>query len=94
MTFRGWTAEALEFFDGLEAENTKAYWQRNKRVARGTVARNAQGQGQGREVLPELCPAHEVVEDQRRAEHKPTRSSLRPIVLRAYVNLGLESLAP
>src|SRR5437762_5380740 len=32
MTFRGWKAEALEFFDGLEDENTKAYWQRNKDV--------------------------------------------------------------
>jgi uncharacterized protein (TIGR02453 family) len=26
MAFGGWTAEALEFFEGLEAENTKAYW--------------------------------------------------------------------
>ena len=32
MTFRGWKAEALEFFDGLEEENTKAYWQRNKTI--------------------------------------------------------------
>lgn len=30
MMFRGWPAEALEFFDGLEADNTKAYWQDNK----------------------------------------------------------------
>jgi uncharacterized protein (TIGR02453 family) len=30
MAFEGWEAEALEFFDGLEAENTKAYWERNK----------------------------------------------------------------
>ena len=30
MTFRGWKAEALEFFDGLEEENTKAFWERNK----------------------------------------------------------------
>jgi uncharacterized protein (TIGR02453 family) len=30
MTFTGWPAEALEFFDGLEEENTKAFWQRNK----------------------------------------------------------------
>jgi uncharacterized protein (TIGR02453 family) len=30
MAFKGWPAEALEFFDGLEEENTKAYWQRNK----------------------------------------------------------------
>lgn len=32
MAFRGWQAEALEFFEGLEVENTKAYWQRNKDV--------------------------------------------------------------
>jgi len=30
MRFRGWPAEALEFYDGLEAENTKAYWQRHR----------------------------------------------------------------
>jgi len=30
MAFSGWEAEALEFFEGLEAENTKAYWERNK----------------------------------------------------------------
>ncbi len=32
MTFRGWKAEALEFFDGLAADNSKVYWQRNKPV--------------------------------------------------------------
>jgi uncharacterized protein (TIGR02453 family) len=32
MEFRGWPAEALEFFEGLEADNSKAYWQRNKSV--------------------------------------------------------------
>jgi uncharacterized protein (TIGR02453 family) len=32
MTFRGWRAEALEFFDGLQEENSKAYWERNKDV--------------------------------------------------------------
>jgi uncharacterized protein (TIGR02453 family) len=32
MTFRGWPVEALEFFEGLEADNTKTYWQRNKAV--------------------------------------------------------------
>lgn len=30
MGFRGWEAEALEFFEGLEVENTKAYWERHK----------------------------------------------------------------
>ncbi|HJR97627.1 MAG TPA: DUF2461 domain-containing protein [Actinomycetota bacterium] len=32
MAFRGWKAEALEFFDGLAADNSKAFWQRNKPV--------------------------------------------------------------
>ena len=30
MAFRGWPAEALEFFEGLEADNTKTYWQAHR----------------------------------------------------------------
>ncbi|MDQ1694729.1 MAG: hypothetical protein QOJ03_82 [Frankiaceae bacterium] len=30
MAFRGWPVEALEFYDGLQADNTKTYWQANK----------------------------------------------------------------
>lgn len=30
--FKGWPAEALEFFEGLEADNTKTYWLANKHV--------------------------------------------------------------
>jgi uncharacterized protein (TIGR02453 family) len=30
--FRGWEAEALEFYEGLEADNSKAYWQDHKAV--------------------------------------------------------------
>ena len=32
MAFRGWPAEAIEFYEGLEADNSKAYWQDNKDV--------------------------------------------------------------
>jgi uncharacterized protein (TIGR02453 family) len=32
MAFRGWPAEALEFYEGLEADNTKAYWTEHKAV--------------------------------------------------------------
>ncbi len=32
MAFKGWPAEAIEFFEGLEADNSKAYWQANKSV--------------------------------------------------------------
>ncbi|HEY3009029.1 MAG TPA: DUF2461 domain-containing protein [Micromonosporaceae bacterium] len=30
MAFRGWPAEALEFYEGLEADNSKAYWSVHK----------------------------------------------------------------
>jgi len=30
MAFRGWPVEALEFYEGLEADNSKAYWQAHK----------------------------------------------------------------
>ena len=32
MTFKGWPAEAMAFFEGLEADNSKSYWQANKEV--------------------------------------------------------------
>jgi len=32
MAFRGWPAEAIDFFEGLEADNSKAYWQANRDV--------------------------------------------------------------
>jgi len=32
MAFRGWTDDALEFFEGLEADNSKTYWQAHKAV--------------------------------------------------------------
>jgi uncharacterized protein (TIGR02453 family) len=30
VAFRGWPAEAIEFFEGLMADNSKAYWQDHK----------------------------------------------------------------
>ena len=50
MAFRGWPAEALEFFEGLEAENTKAYWERNKHVYQDAVRAPME------ELLAELEP--------------------------------------
>jgi uncharacterized protein (TIGR02453 family) len=32
MAFKGWKVEALEFYEGLEVENTKPYWERHKDV--------------------------------------------------------------
>ena len=32
MAFKGWPATALEFYEGLEADNSKVYWTENKHV--------------------------------------------------------------
>ncbi len=32
MAFRGWPTEALEFYEGLEADNSKTYWTEHKAV--------------------------------------------------------------
>jgi uncharacterized protein (TIGR02453 family) len=32
MAFKGWPAEALEFYEGLEVDNSRAYWAENKVV--------------------------------------------------------------
>jgi uncharacterized protein (TIGR02453 family) len=32
MGFQGWRAEALEFFEGLEADNSKTYWEQNRTI--------------------------------------------------------------
>jgi len=32
MTFHGWTDAALDFYEGLEIDNSKAYWQSHKNV--------------------------------------------------------------
>ncbi|HEU4354967.1 MAG TPA: DUF2461 family protein, partial [Actinomycetota bacterium] len=37
MPFRGWPVEALEFFEALEAENTRSFWEANRGVYEATV---------------------------------------------------------
>jgi uncharacterized protein (TIGR02453 family) len=39
MAFPGWPAEAVTFFEGLEADNSKAYWQAHRQVYDGAVRR-------------------------------------------------------
>ena len=50
MAFRGWPAEALEFYEGLEADNSKAYWTQHKAVYDTAVLAPMQ------ELLDELAP--------------------------------------
>ena len=50
MAFRGWKVEALEFFEGLEAENAKPYWEAHKAVYQDVVRAPME------ELLAELEP--------------------------------------
>jgi len=50
VAFHGWPAEALEFFEGLEVDNSKTYWTEHKAFYDGQVLQPMQ------ELLTELAP--------------------------------------
>jgi uncharacterized protein (TIGR02453 family) len=50
VAFRGWPVEAIEFFEGLEDDNSRTYWQANKAVYERCV------KGPMEELLAELEP--------------------------------------
>jgi uncharacterized protein (TIGR02453 family) len=50
VAFRGWSSDAVSFFEGLEAENSKVYWQAHKSDYEHLVLRPME------ELLTELGP--------------------------------------
>jgi len=50
MSFQGWPEEALDFYEGLEADNSKTYWTEHKAVYEAKVL------GPMTELLDELGP--------------------------------------
>ncbi len=50
MAFTGWPTAALEFYEGLEADNSKAYWTSHKAVYQERVLRPME------ELLEDLVP--------------------------------------
>jgi uncharacterized protein (TIGR02453 family) len=50
VSFRGWPATAIEFYEGLEADNSKTYWHAHKPVYEADV------RGPMVELLAELAP--------------------------------------
>ena len=50
MAFRGWPEEAIDFFEGLEADNSRTYWNAHKAVYDDAVRRPMV------ELLAELAP--------------------------------------
>lgn len=94
MAFRGWKVEALEFFEGLEADNSKAYWQQNKDVYETLVrapmeallAELEQRWGEGRIFRP--------YRDVRFSRDKsPYKTNIGAVLGDGYVQLDKDGLA-
>ena len=94
MAFRGWKAEALEFFEGLEVENTKAYWERNKHVYTDLVRAPME------ELLAELAPMwgegkiFRPYRDVRFSKDKsPYKTAIGATIGEGYVQVDAEGLS-
>ncbi len=94
MGFQGWRAEALEFFEGLEADNSKAYWQRNKDVYQELVRAPME------ELLAELAPEwgegriFRPYRDIRFSRDKsPYKTNIGAMVGEGYVQLTADGLS-
>jgi uncharacterized protein (TIGR02453 family) len=93
MTFRGWPAEALEFFEGLGADNSKVYWQRNRDVYDTMVRAPME------ELLKELAPEwgegriFRPYRDIRFSSDKsPYKTNIAAVIGDGYVQLSADGL--
>jgi uncharacterized protein (TIGR02453 family) len=93
MAFRGWPAEALEFFEGLEADNSKTYWQENRNVYDTAVRAPMEA------LLEELAPEwgdgriFRPYRDIRfSADKSPYKTNIAAVVGDGYVQLTAEGL--
>jgi uncharacterized protein (TIGR02453 family) len=92
--FTGWPMEALEFYEGLEADNSKTYWSANKAVyeekvrapMEALVAELASELGEGRIYRP----YRDVRFSADKTPYKTTISA--SFAKRGYVQLGVNGL--
>ena len=92
MPFRGWSPAALEFFEGLEAENTKAYWLANKEVYERQV--RAPMEELLAELEPEFGPGRifRPYRDVRfSADKSPYKTNIAAVIGDGYVHLSAET---
>jgi uncharacterized protein (TIGR02453 family) len=94
MPFHGWPAEALDFYEGLVADNSKAYWTANKAVYDEKVA------GPMRELVEELAPEFgepkifRPYRDVRFSKDKsPYKTNIGAVVGDGYIQLSADGLA-
>ena len=95
MAFKGWPAEALDFYEGLEADNTKTYWNEHKAFY------DEQVKGPMLALLDELAPefgegkVFRPYRDVRfSADKTPYKTNIGAMVgTYGYVHLGADGLA-
>ena len=94
MVFRGWPVEALEFYEGLEADNSKPYWQQHKETYETVVRAPME------ELLAELAPewgegrVFRPYRDVRfSADKSPYKTNIAATIGSRYVQLTADGLA-
>jgi uncharacterized protein (TIGR02453 family) len=94
MSFTGWPAEALDFYEGLEADNSKAYWTAHKAIYDEKVL------GPMSELLEELAPEFgdakifRPYRDVRFSKDKsPYKTSISAVIGDGYLQLSAQGLA-
>jgi uncharacterized protein (TIGR02453 family) len=94
MTFNGWPEAALDFYEGLEADNSKTYWTANKAVYESAVLQPMT------ELTAELEPGFGEVKifrpyrDVRFSRDKsPYKTAIGAMVGSCYIQLSANGLA-
>jgi uncharacterized protein (TIGR02453 family) len=94
MAFQGWPEEALDFYDGLEADNSRTYWQAHKDIYEMCVLAPMT------ELMAELEPVHgdtkiyRPYRDLRFSKDKsPYKTAIGGHVGAGYVQLSAAGLA-
>jgi uncharacterized protein (TIGR02453 family) len=94
MSFKGWPEEALDFYEGLEADNSKTYWLAHKQTYDTSVLAPMT------ELLAELSPEYGAgkifrpYRDVRFSKDKtPYKTAIGAVVGPGYVQLSAQGLA-
>jgi uncharacterized protein (TIGR02453 family) len=94
MSFQGWPEVALDFFEGLEQDNSKAYWTAHKAIYSESVL------GPMAELTEDLSPEFGAVKIFRpyrdirfSADKSPYRTDIGATVGSAYIRLSAAGLA-
>lgn len=94
MPFSGWPAEAFEFYEGLEADNTRTYWSANKDVYEAKVRAPMEAL---LEQLKDEFGAGKVYRPYRdvrfSADKTPYKTAIGASNERGYVQLSAQGLA-